>query len=178
MVYQTLSYGIMNSLLAEMRGVQFTMRGFNLPWGGSKYNNKKLTPGSKYHMENWTRGQNIICKLTRGQFTMGIKIPYDNGLFVNDFLLARQIQVLAQAGENFCVHPGKLCLAFSYFAFFFVTIVSWSPSGPCNFLLLLVDLKNCVRLCWLRISRPSILSPSNVSPGSVGDQSIGKPDWA
>ena len=39
MVYQTLSYGIMNSLLVEMRG-------------GSKYNDKKLTPGSKYHMEN------------------------------------------------------------------------------------------------------------------------------
>jgi hypothetical protein len=46
MVYQTLYYGIMNSsLLGEMRGVQFTMRGF-------KYNDKKLTPGSKYHMEN------------------------------------------------------------------------------------------------------------------------------
>jgi hypothetical protein len=32
MVYQTLSYGIMNSsLLVEMRGrVQFTMRGFNI----------------------------------------------------------------------------------------------------------------------------------------------------
>jgi hypothetical protein len=39
MVYQTLSYGIMNSLLVEMRG-------------GSKYNDKKLTPGSKYHKEN------------------------------------------------------------------------------------------------------------------------------
>jgi hypothetical protein len=40
MVYQTFSYGIMNSsLLVEMRG-------------GSKYNDKKLTPGSKYHMEN------------------------------------------------------------------------------------------------------------------------------
>ena len=62
MVYQTLSYGIMNSsLLVEMRG------GFNLPWEGSKYKDKRLTPGSKYHMENWTRGQ----------FTMGFKIPYD-----------------------------------------------------------------------------------------------------
>ena len=31
MVYQTLSYGIMNSsLLVEMRGVQFTMRGFKI----------------------------------------------------------------------------------------------------------------------------------------------------
>jgi hypothetical protein len=40
------------------------------------------------------------------------------GLFVNDFLLTRQIPVLAEAGENFCVHPGKLRLAFSYFAFF------------------------------------------------------------
>jgi hypothetical protein len=40
MVYQTLSYGIMNSsLLVEMRGVQNTVR-------------KKLTWGSKYHMEN------------------------------------------------------------------------------------------------------------------------------
>ena len=31
MVYQTLSYGIMNSsLLVEMRGIQFTMRGFKI----------------------------------------------------------------------------------------------------------------------------------------------------
>ena len=53
MVYQTLSYGIMNSSpLVEMRG-------------GSKYNDKKLTPESKYHMENWTRGQNIIWKLKK-----------------------------------------------------------------------------------------------------------------
>ena len=45
MVYQTLSYGIMNpSYLAEMREV-------NLPWGGSKYNDKKCIPGSKYHMK-------------------------------------------------------------------------------------------------------------------------------
>jgi hypothetical protein len=29
-------------------------------------NDKKLTPGSKYHMENWTRGQKIIWKLTPG----------------------------------------------------------------------------------------------------------------
>jgi hypothetical protein len=68
MVYQTLSYGIMNSsLLVEMRG------GFNLPWGGSKYNDKKLTPGSKYHMENWTRGQNIIGKLTPGSIYHGVQ---------------------------------------------------------------------------------------------------------
>jgi hypothetical protein len=35
------SYGIVNSsLLVEMRG-----GGFNLPWGGSKYNGKNWTPG-------------------------------------------------------------------------------------------------------------------------------------
>ena len=44
-VFQTLSCGIMNpSFLVEMRGV-------NLPYGGSKYNDKKLTSGSKYHMK-------------------------------------------------------------------------------------------------------------------------------
>jgi hypothetical protein len=42
MVYQTLSYGIMNFFFGRNEG------GFNLPWGGSKYNDKKLTPGSKY----------------------------------------------------------------------------------------------------------------------------------
>ena len=58
MVYQTLSYGIMNpSLLAEMRGV-------NLRWGGSKYNDEKATPGSIYNMVFWPRGQYIICKFT------------------------------------------------------------------------------------------------------------------
>ena len=42
MVYQILSYGIMNSsLLVEMKG------GFNLPWGGSKYNDKKIDPRVK-----------------------------------------------------------------------------------------------------------------------------------
>jgi hypothetical protein len=39
MVYQTLSYGIMNSSFGRNEGW------FNLPWGGSKYNDKKLTPG-------------------------------------------------------------------------------------------------------------------------------------
>jgi hypothetical protein len=47
--------------------------GFNLPWGGSKYNDKKLTPGSKYHMENWTRGQNIIGKSTPGSIYHGVQ---------------------------------------------------------------------------------------------------------
>ena len=57
MVYQTLFYGIMNpSLLVEMRGV-------NLPWGGSKYNDEKSTLGSIYHMK----------------IDPGVKIPYDTG---------------------------------------------------------------------------------------------------
>jgi hypothetical protein len=43
MVYWTLSYGIMNPcLLIEMRGVNF-------PWGGLKYRDEKLIPGSIYH---------------------------------------------------------------------------------------------------------------------------------
>ena len=104
------------------------------------------------------------------------------GLFVNDFLLARQIQVLAQAGENFCVHPGKLRLTFSYFAFFFATVISWSPSGPSNFHLLLVDLKNCVRLCWLMISWFSIFSVVTVtfteSPWVCRRSKYRQPDWA
>ena len=67
MVYQTLSYGIMNSSFGRNEG------GFNLPWGGSKYNDKKLTPGSKYHVENWTRGQNIIGKSTPGSIYHGVQ---------------------------------------------------------------------------------------------------------
>ena len=67
MVYQTISYGIMNSSFGRNEG------GFNLPWGGSKYNDKKLTPGSKYHKENWTRGQNIIGKSTPGSIYHGVQ---------------------------------------------------------------------------------------------------------
>jgi hypothetical protein len=67
MVYQTLFYGIMNSSFGRNEG------GFNLPWGGSKYNDKKLTPGSKYHMKNWTRGQNIIGKSTPGSICHGVQ---------------------------------------------------------------------------------------------------------
>ena len=59
MVYQTLSYGRNEGEI-------------NLPWVGSKYD-KKLTLGSKYHMENWTRGQNIICKLTPGSIYNGVQ---------------------------------------------------------------------------------------------------------
>jgi hypothetical protein len=65
MVYQTLSYGIMNpSLLVEIRGV-------NLPWSGSKYNDEKFTPGTKYHMVFWPRDQYIIWKLTLGSIYHG-----------------------------------------------------------------------------------------------------------
>jgi hypothetical protein len=53
-VYQTLSYGIVNpSLLVEMRGV-------NLPRGGSKYNDEKFPPRSIYHMKI-APGINIPC---------------------------------------------------------------------------------------------------------------------
>ena len=66
-VYQTLSYGIMNSsLLVEMRGVQFTMRGFKIQL-------QKIAPGVKIYGK-LNPDQNIICK-----FTMGFKIPYDTG---------------------------------------------------------------------------------------------------
>ncbi len=70
------THGISNPLLWYYERLSFggNEGGFNLPRGGSKYNDKKLTLGSKYHMENLTRGQNIICKL---QFTMGFKIPYN-----------------------------------------------------------------------------------------------------
>ena len=69
------TYGISNpllcimnsSLLVEMRG------GVNLPWGGSKYNDKKLSKGSKYLKENWTRGQNIIGKSTPGSIYHGVQ---------------------------------------------------------------------------------------------------------
>jgi hypothetical protein len=47
MVYQILSYGIMNSsLLVEMRGGSIYHEGVQITM------TKKLTPGSKYHMEN------------------------------------------------------------------------------------------------------------------------------
>jgi len=73
MVYQTLSYGIMNpSLLVEMsgsiyhEGVQNTMtknlpRGQNTIW--------YIDLGVKISYEN----------RPRGQYTMGVKIPYDTG---------------------------------------------------------------------------------------------------
>ena len=65
--YTKPSHGIMNSsLLVKMRGV-------NLPWGGSKDNDKQMTSGSNYHMENWTRGQNIIWKLTPGSIYHGVQ---------------------------------------------------------------------------------------------------------
>jgi hypothetical protein len=70
MVYQNLSYGIMNpSLLVEMRGV-------NLPWGGSKYNDEKTTSQSIYHYQNWPWEQ----------YTMGVKIPYDTGTVYQVFI--------------------------------------------------------------------------------------------
>ena len=54
-------------LLVEMKGgsiyhevVQNTMK-------------KKLTLGSKYHKENWTRGQNIIGKSTPGSIYHGVQ---------------------------------------------------------------------------------------------------------
>ena len=67
MVYQILSCGIMNpSLVVEMGGV-------NLPWGGSKYNDKKyhrkidpgvnLPWGSKYHMTPGFSGEGISQSL-------------------------------------------------------------------------------------------------------------------
>ena len=69
------TYGISNPLLWYYELLSFGRNegGFNLPWGGSKYNDKKLTPGSKYHMENWTRGQNIIGKLTPGSIYHGVQ---------------------------------------------------------------------------------------------------------
>lgn len=59
---------------------------------------------------------------------------------------------------------------------------SWSLSGPSSFGLLLVDLKNYVRLCWLVISWPSIFSGVTVSNGSIEYRGCArskyrKPDW-
>ena len=47
---EPLYYGIMNPLLIKLRG-------FNLPWWGSKYYDGNMTPRSKYHMVYWTRGR-------------------------------------------------------------------------------------------------------------------------
>jgi hypothetical protein len=75
MEYWPPTYGISNPLLWYYELLSFGRNGggFNLPWGGSKYNYKKLTPGSKYHMENWTRGQNIIGKSTPGSIYHGVQ---------------------------------------------------------------------------------------------------------
>ena len=69
------TYGISNPLLWYYELLSFGRNEgwFNLPWGGSKYNDKKLTPGSKYHMENWTRGENIIGKSTPGSIYNGVQ---------------------------------------------------------------------------------------------------------
>ena len=66
------TYGISNPLLCYYELLSFGRNegGLNLPWGGSKYNDKKLTPGSKYHMENWTQGQNIM------KIDPGVNLPY------------------------------------------------------------------------------------------------------
>jgi hypothetical protein len=102
------------------------------------------------------------------------------GLFGDDFLLAWQIEVLAQPWRKFLCSPrqfqrltsdlGEACcrrllkwsltFVLLVFCIFLVTVVLLSPSGPSGFCLLLVDLKKCVRVCWLVISwsRPSIFS--------------------
>ena len=69
------TYGISNPLLWYYELFSFGRNGggVNLPWGGSKYNDKKLTPRSKYHMENWTRGPNIIGKSTPGSIYHGVQ---------------------------------------------------------------------------------------------------------
>ena len=97
------------------------------------------------------RGWNFLSHLT------------SPGLFVDDFLLVRQIQVLALAWKKTSVFTLENYVWTSHILLFFVTVVSWSPSGPCSFRLLLVDLKNGVRLCWLLISRPSIFSGVTVT---------------
>jgi hypothetical protein len=75
MVFRPPTYGISNPLLWYYELLSFGRNevGFNLPWGGSKYNDKKLTPGSKYHMENWTWSQNIIGKSTLGSIYHGVQ---------------------------------------------------------------------------------------------------------
>jgi hypothetical protein len=66
------AHGISNPLLWYYELLSFGRNegGFNLPWGGSKYNDKKLTLGSKYHMENWTWGQNIM------KIDPGVNLPW------------------------------------------------------------------------------------------------------
>jgi hypothetical protein len=54
------TYGISNPLL------WYYELSFGRNEGGFKIQWQKLTPGSKYHKENWTRGQNIIGKSTPG----------------------------------------------------------------------------------------------------------------
>ena len=91
MVYQTLSYGIMNSsLLVEMRG------------GGGGGGVTIYHEGVQNTMtKNWPQGQNTIWKIEprvkisyvnwpRGQFTMGFKIPYDTGTQTHDLHIRGQ----------------------------------------------------------------------------------------
>ena len=52
------THGILNPLLMVLwPPLLARMRGFNLPWWGSKYYDWNLTLGSKYHMVFWTWGQ-------------------------------------------------------------------------------------------------------------------------
>jgi hypothetical protein len=67
-------YGIMNpSILVEMTG-------FNLPWGGSKYNDEKATPGSIYHLF-WPPSHGILTSLPMVYWPPTFNIPWVGGQY-------------------------------------------------------------------------------------------------
>ena len=79
MVYQTLSYGIMNSsLLVEMRG-----GGVNLPGGGSKYNDKKLTPGVQIPYGKLNPGSKYM------KIDPGVNLPWDSKYHMTPGIITR-----------------------------------------------------------------------------------------
>jgi hypothetical protein len=82
------------SLLVEMRGVQFTMKGFKIQW-------QKIYPWVKISYVNWPRGQ----------FTMGFKIPYDTGTTYIFFAFSL-MQIWLRLEKNW--HQDK-CVNFLYF---------------------------------------------------------------
>ena len=82
--YEPLSFG-------RNEGGQFAMRGFKIQWW-------KIDPGWKYHMVFWPRGQ----------YTMGVKIPYDTRVWCGlcDYVCdIRQIGVFFQCTSVIAYSP-------------------------------------------------------------------------
>ena len=120
------TYGISNPLLWYYELLSFGRNegGFNLPWGGSKYNDKKLTPGSKYHMENWTRCQNIIGISTPGSIYHGVQ----NTIWHRSIVLKtmdRSIVKQLEKEKNSNFNVENFVVMFIYWGTIMVYVINW-----------------------------------------------------